>query len=86
MPPRSIEEWFYYKLLSSPGFHRFVRKVYRKVNGIKEDPFTDQSTAFQYLYKPTPRQKFKALRLLFWDEMRSTFGFRRRIGDRFKKD
>lgn len=80
--PRSIEEWLYYKLLDSQGFHRFVRRIYRKVNGIKDIPEMDMKrTANSLLYRPTQVEKFKAFRVLFWDEFRSTFGLRRKRDD-----
>lgn len=72
--PRNLEEWLFFKLMDSDRFHLFVRKIYRRVNGIPEISNGEKQTAFQYLYKPTRAQKFKAFRLLFWDEIRSTFG------------
>ena len=84
--PRSIEEWLYYKLLDSQGFHRFVRRIYRKVNGIKDVPEMDMKrTASSLLYRPTRPEKFKAFRVLFWDEFRSTFGLRRKSDDYLKR-
>lgn len=82
--PRSIEEWLYYKLLDSPGFHRFVRRIYRKINGIKDSPNINiQETTTSFLYRPTQLQKFKAFRMLFWDEFRGTFGLNRKTNDIF---
>lgn len=71
-PPRNLEEWLYCKLLESEGFHRFVRKVYNKVNGIKETPLQHQANPSEFLYKPTRLHKFRAYRMLFWDEMRAS--------------
>ncbi|GAV48146.1 hypothetical protein ZYGR_0I04430 [Zygosaccharomyces rouxii] len=81
-PPRSLEEWLYLQLLDSPRFHRFVGNVYRKVNGIKDGPQEGSFTASEYLFQPTKRQKFKAYRILFWDEMRSLIGLPRK-SDKF---
>ncbi|SCW03960.1 LAFE_0H02850g1_1 [Lachancea fermentati] len=81
--PRSLEEFFYHKLMQSPAFHRFVRRIYYKVNGL-----TDTSTArpSQNLgtYHPSTIQKFNAYRILFWDEIRSTFGLSRKFKNNFK--
>lgn len=81
-PPRSLEEWLYFQLLNSPRFHGFVGKVYKKVNGIKEGPQESSFTASEYLFQPTRRQKFKAYRILFWDEMRSLVGLHKK-SDKF---
>ncbi|QLQ79407.1 hypothetical protein HG537_0C00540 [Torulaspora globosa] len=78
--PRSLEEWLYSKLLDSESFHRFVGKIYRKVNNIKEP-----SSEWQSTFKPTSRQKFKAYRILFWDEMRSTLGLPKKSSRFFKE-
>lgn len=74
--PRSIEEWLYFKLLDSPGFNRFVRRIYNRINGIKNSPDINfQPRISPLLFKPTSSQKFKAFKVLFFDEFRSTFGF-----------
>lgn len=83
-PPRSLEEWLFYKLIDSAGFHRFVGRIYRKVNGIKESPYQETLSASQFLYKPTATQKFKAFRILFWDEMRSIVGLPRNAEKYYK--
>lgn len=92
-PPKSIEEWLYYKLLDSKGFHRFVRAIHDKINGIdhmSRDPnytYTNQKfndVSFTTPFKPTKLQKFKAFRLLFYDEWRATLGFQRQIHKHFK--
>ncbi|CDR44090.1 CYFA0S13e03202g1_1 [Cyberlindnera fabianii] len=61
--------------MQSPAFHRFVRSVYNKVNGI--DPHAGNEPKLRETsgsFKPTAFHKFKAWRLLFYDEMRSSFG------------
>lgn len=83
-PPRSLEEWLYYKLMDSEGFHRFVRKVYRRVNNIKDSPPRDRPLESHYLFKPSPVQKFRAFRMLFWDEIRGIFGLPRKTDKYFK--
>lgn len=90
-PPRSIEEWLYYKLLNSKGFNRFVQSIHDKINGIdhmSRDPSYSQAIKNNNInfttFQPTSFQKFKAFRLLFYDEWRSTFGFRRKINKYFK--
>lgn len=72
-PPRSLEEWIYYKLIQSPAFHKFVRSVYNKVNGIKPTNM-EPVLGFDDMFHPTTLQKFKAYRILFWDEMRTSVG------------
>ncbi|CCC71040.1 hypothetical protein NCAS_0G01530 [Naumovozyma castellii] len=72
--PRNIQEWFYYTLLESPAFHRFVGKVYRRVNGIKDIPPLEHKQTLQFLYKPTKAHKINAFKMLFIDEYRATFG------------
>ncbi|SCU93241.1 LAFA_0F15368g1_1 [Lachancea sp. 'fantastica'] len=80
--PRSIEELLYQKLLESPGFHRFVRRVYYKINGLQEPLKNDTiSVSADQVFRPTKAQKFKAYRMLFWDEMRSVFGLQRRFNN-----
>lgn len=82
-PPRSLEEWLYYKLLDSPAFHRFVRRVYNKVNGISDTP-QQQIKPSEFLFKPTRFQKFKAYRMLFWDEIRASFNLPKKSSKYFK--
>lgn len=82
--PRSLEEWLFYKLMNSPGFHRFVRNVYYRVNGINPQHMEPMSKTDR-LFHPTAFQKFKAYRMLFWDEMRSTVGLPRLTDKYFKK-
>jgi hypothetical protein len=81
MNPRSLEDYLYLKLMKSHAFHRFVRSVYYKINGI--DPSTirhpSSSTGPRFpasdtLFQPTQAQKFKAFRLMFYDEFRSSLG------------
>lgn len=81
--PRSLEEFLYLRLMRSPAFHRFVRSVYYKLNGI--DPAKlhnkyDHGVRFDadVLFQPTPMQKFKAFRALWWDEMRHSIGLNRK--------
>ncbi|SCU96349.1 LAME_0F15962g1_1 [Lachancea meyersii CBS 8951] len=82
--PRSIEELLYQKLLESAGFHRFVRRIYYKVNGLQEPMNKEtRSVSADQIFRPTKTQKFKAFRTLFWDELRSTFGFQRRFNKKF---
>ncbi|CCD25682.1 Mrx7p NDAI_0F03640 [Naumovozyma dairenensis CBS 421] len=81
-PPRSLQEWLYYKLLESPSFHKFVGNIYRKVNGIKDVPPPEFMSDIHFLYTPTRKHKFKAFRMLFFDEYRTFFGFSRKT-DKF---
>lgn len=83
-PPRSLEEWLYYKLMDSEGFHRFVGKIYRKVNNIQDPKLDKSSLASESSFKPTSLQKFKAYRMLFGDEIRTIFGLPRK-NDKYLK-
>ncbi|CUS22428.1 LAQU0S05e05138g1_1 [Lachancea quebecensis] len=77
--PRSIEEFLYRTLMNSEGFHRFVRRIYYKVNGL-EKPMNGRPAAHvEQVFRPTKLQKFKAYRVLFWDEMRAVVGLNRRF-------
>ncbi|SCU98378.1 LAMI_0F14356g1_1 [Lachancea mirantina] len=77
--PRSIEDYLYHKLLESQAFHRFVRRIYYKINGIRDIPLDHSVRQSPTTFQPTGLQKFKAFRTLFWDEIRSTIGFPRRF-------
>ncbi|AAS50602.1 ABL169Wp [Eremothecium gossypii ATCC 10895] len=71
--PPIFEEWLFRKLLYSRGFQSFVRTVYCKINGIK--PRAPQSIVNSGLpFHPTRGQKFRAFRVLFWDEVKVVFG------------
>lgn len=83
-PPRSLEEWLYYKLMDSQGFHRFVGKVYRKVNNIQDPNLEKASSISESTFKPSSLQMFKAYRMLFWDEIRGIFGLPRKTNKYFK--
>lgn len=95
MPNGYLERWLYQKLISSPGFHRFVRMIYNKVNGIdhmSQDPNYGNSfnaSVFSSInkpveYKPSLLHKLNAFRLLYIDEWRSIFGLQRKIHNHFK--
>ncbi|AMD22830.1 HHR061Wp [Eremothecium sinecaudum] len=80
--PISLEEWMYQMLLRSVGFHRFVRRVYCYVNGIK--PFNQESRTINFKagYQLTTVHKIRAFRMLFWDELRASVGLRRKLSNR----
>ncbi|SCV05305.1 LANO_0H04544g1_1 [Lachancea nothofagi CBS 11611] len=81
--PRSVQELLYQKLMESPGFHRFVRRIYYRINGLQEPMGNDSLPHAGQNFRPTALQKFKAFRVLFWDEMRSVVGLERRFNKRF---
>lgn len=83
-PPRSLEEWLYLKLMNSEGFHRFVGKVYRKVNNIHDPKFDRISSIPESSFRPSSLQKFRAFRMLFWDELRGIIGLPRKTDKFFK--
>lgn len=82
--PRSLEEWLYYKLMRSDAFHRFVRRIYYKVNGIKDPSPADEISRAGLSFHPTRVQKLNAYRILFLDEMRGSFGLKRNARKYFK--
>ncbi|CCE66322.1 hypothetical protein TPHA_0P01640 [Tetrapisispora phaffii CBS 4417] len=73
--PFVFEEWLYRSLLNSKNFHSFVRRVYNRVNGIKNEPITfSKPQAQDFLYKPTNYQKFIAFKKLFIQDVKSSMG------------
>lgn len=94
MPNGYLERWLYQKLINSPGFNRFVRMIYNKVNGIdhmSQDPNygnattnINSSSIAPSNYKPTMLHKINAFRLLYVDEWRSFWGLPRNLHNHFK--
>lgn len=81
-PPRSLEELLYRKLVELPRFQEFVKRIHHKINRIPyEDPPHIQEAKMRRLnvhtYKPTAFQKFNAFRIIWVDEMKRLFGFKR---------
>lgn len=81
-PPQSLEELLYRKLIELPRFREWVKRIHHRINRIPyEDPPHIQEAKMRKLnaqtYKPTPWQKFNAFRIIWVDEMKRTFGFRR---------
>ncbi|ODV97458.1 hypothetical protein PACTADRAFT_2025 [Pachysolen tannophilus NRRL Y-2460] len=80
MPPRNIEEFLYDKLMKSATFHKFVRTIHAKINGLPPPHIQDRqkirynsSNQYDYLFRPTRLQKANAFRLLFLDELKKSF-------------
>jgi hypothetical protein len=80
-PPRSLEEMLYRKLLDSPGFHNWVRKIHARINRIPYDPPEGHAANMKKIpfdhFQATGYQKFNAFRIIWWDELKHSFGFRR---------
>lgn len=76
-PPRSLEEWLYRYLMESPRFHHYVRRVHAKINRI---PMHEEvhKTMEARDYKPTRAHKFNAFRIIWFDELKRSFGFGKR--------
>ncbi|ABN67010.1 predicted protein [Scheffersomyces stipitis CBS 6054] len=77
-PPRSLEEFFYRKLMDSPAFHNWVRKIHARINRIDYTPHPDTKPKIKlnYLsYKPTTFHKVNAFRVIWADEMKRSFRF-----------
>lgn len=79
MPPMSLEEILYRKLMSSPAFHSWVRRIHARINRIplEEQPLEHGKKLFLENYKPTQFHKVNAVRIIFWDELKKAFTFRR---------
>ncbi|PIS49116.1 hypothetical protein CJI97_005281 [Candidozyma auris] len=79
MPPVSLEELLYRKLMSSPAFHAWVRRIHARINRIplEEQPLEKGKRIFLEDYRPTQWHKANALRIIFWDELKKAFTFRR---------
>lgn len=83
MRPNNLEDYLFIKLMQSQAFHRFVRNIYYKVNGIDPRTINQHQSGPRFpaadpLFQPTPAHKFKAFRLMFYDEMRASFGLTRK--------
>lgn len=81
MAPRNIEELLYLKLMQSAQFHRFVRSIYAKVNGLPSPHQQDMlnkkfENKFDLIYHPTRVQRFNLWRKLFVDEFKRNLGFK----------
>lgn len=89
-PPRSLEEILYRKLLDSPTFNHWVRRVHAKINRIPYDPHPNSQNPYQphlnqdnmkqvplHSYIPTRMHKFNAFRAIWKDELKRSFGIRR---------
>lgn len=73
-PPRSLQEYFYYLLLDSPGFNRWVRRIHARVNRIPYLAEREPSqTVDAQLYTPTRFQRMNAFRIIWVDEIKRTF-------------
>lgn len=79
MAPMSLEELLYRKLMSSPAFHAWVRRIHARINRIplEERPLEHGKKLFLENYKPTPFHRANAVRIIFWDELKKAFTFRR---------
>ncbi|CAH2447534.1 Protein of unknown function (DUF2697) [Komagataella phaffii CBS 7435] len=78
--PKSLEDILFEKLMQSVAFHRFVRSIHAKINGLPPPHVQDRMqykmnhmNQYDYLFHPTSYQKFKAWSILFGQELRKTF-------------
>ena len=80
-PPRSIEEYLYRLLIDSPTFNHWVKRIHARINGLPpphlQQKQQDINVNEYQDFRPTRTQKFNAFRILWVDEVRRTFGFRR---------
>lgn len=75
----SLAELLYERLMASPAFHHWVRRVHARINGIPYNvphpnrPFVEQSLDS---FTPTRYQKWNAFRVVWIDELKRTFSIR----------
>ena len=80
--PQSLEELLYRKLIESPAFNRWVRRIHAKINRIPiENPNHPMHEHHMkeiplHSFVPTRWHKFNAFRVVWWDEMKRSFGLR----------
>ncbi|CAI5760807.1 unnamed protein product [Candida verbasci] len=75
-PPSSLHEFLYRKLIDSPGFNNWVRKIHARINRIPYQEYPDSAHLKEFdkhNYKPTSIQKLNAFRRIWLQEMRDTF-------------
>ncbi|ODV66132.1 hypothetical protein HYPBUDRAFT_112646 [Hyphopichia burtonii NRRL Y-1933] len=79
-PPKSLEDFLYYKLLDSRAFNNFVRRVHARINRIPyyelDARYNEEHMKLVKSFNPTAWHKFKAFRTIWWDEMKRSFTFR----------
>lgn len=73
MRPQSIEQWLYQNLMSSPHFLNWVKRIHARINKL---PLDNEPIKLVNSYNPTPMHKFKAFRVIWWDELKKLFTFR----------
>ncbi|KAK6202558.1 uncharacterized protein RJT21DRAFT_118623 [Scheffersomyces amazonensis] len=80
-PPRNLQELLYQKLIDSPAFNNWVRKIHARINRIPYNPHPDTIPKVTNIdmesYKPTRLHRFNAYRIIWVDEMKRSFGLRR---------
>ncbi|WPK25183.1 hypothetical protein PUMCH_002487 [Australozyma saopauloensis] len=73
-----LEELLYQKLIQSPVFNSWVRRIHARINRI---PLEEQSFSAHRIvdindYTPTTWHKINAFRIIFADELKKAFLFR----------
>lgn len=77
MPP-SLEELLYQRLIRSPAFNAWVKRIHGRINRIplEEQTFDPQKTNDINAYTPTTWHKINAFRIIFVDELKKAFTFK----------
>lgn len=78
MRPQSLEELLYQKLVQSPTFNAWVKRVYARINRIpvEERDFNANKTININDYTPTIWQRMNAFRKILGDELKNAFLFK----------
>jgi len=75
-----IEQWLYQRLKASPHFHQMVRHIYATMNNLPPPPPLNASSNTQFYnsaLKPTNSQRFKAYVIVWRQEMKNSFLFKK---------
>lgn len=71
-----IEEILYKRLMGSPGFHRFVRRIYARINRISLEENEGSQNLSVRNYQPTRLHKARAFRKILLEELKKSIGLR----------
>lgn len=75
-PLSPLEEILYKRLMASPGFHRFVRKVHARINRIPLEENEGLRNLSAENYQPTGLHKAKAFGAILFEELKKSFSLR----------
>lgn len=77
MSRQSLEDLLFHKLVHSPAFNAWVRRIHARINRIPLEERPVDGPRISYAeYTPTVWHKANAFRIVFWDELKKAFTFR----------